>query len=228
MPGVLLARTTIALAPLERQRLRALLAREVPELVAPFDEGYVVDRLEQPWFRAHNVLDVQLTAGMPVRRLYVAVPLGAGGAPLVLTGRLAALHQVAAADPPLCLDVEPLARAYAAYGNAWTSEARLGEMAVTRFDELPWSAELSEAQRTRLEVLRLRFAARLGPEVCWRQGGAFHLRSWWLIEQRLVERELVVPPSGLLERRDTVQAAELPVPVGHVWDVIGGKPTPVL
>lgn len=224
---MLLARTTIALSPLEQQRLRALIAREVPELAPSFAEGYAVDRLEQPWFRAHNVLDVQLTASVQVRRLYVAVPLGVGE-PLVLTGRLDALHQLAKADPPLCLDVESLARVYAAYGNAWTSESRLGEMAVSRFDDLPWSAELSGAQRTRIEVLRLRFAGRLGPEVCRREGGAFRLRSWWLVAQRLVERELVVPPSGLLERHDTVHAEELPVPAGNVWDVIGGKPTPVL
>lgn len=224
---MLLARTTISLSPLEQQRLRALVAGQAPELAQALEEGYAVDRLEQPWFRAHNLLDVQLTASAQVRRFYVAMHTATGELRWI-TGRLAALHEVAKADPPLCLDVESLARAYAAYGNAWTSEASLGEMAVTRFEELPWSAELSEAQRTRIEVLRLRFAARLGPEVCRREGGAFHLRSWWLVARSLVERELVIPPSGLLERHDTVQAVELPVPAGHAWDVLGGKPTPVL
>lgn len=225
---MLLARTTIALTPEELGLLREAVASAAPALVPLLAGGLAVDRMEQPWFRRHNVLDVQLAAATPVRRLYVAVSLGAAPAMAVLTGQLAALHRVAREDPPLCLDVESLAAAYAAYGNAWTSAQDRGEMTVTRFEDLPWLRELSEPQRVRIEVLRLRFADSLGPERRAHTAAGWSFRSWWLSARTLLERELLVPPSGLLTRHDTVQATELPVPAGNVWDVVDGRPVPVL
>lgn len=225
---MLLGRTTIALTPPELARLRAAVASAAPELAPLLDEGLAVDRMEQPWFRGHNILDVQLTGAARARRLYVAVARGATPSMAVLTGQLAALHRVAAADPPLCLDVEPLAAAYAAYGDAWTSGAALGEMVVTRFEDLPWSRELSSADRARIEVLRLRFASRLGPQQRRHGAAGWTFTQWRLSARTLLERELVVPPSGLLTRRDVVHATELPVPVGHDWDVVDGRPVPTL
>lgn len=225
---MILGRTTIALTPSEDRSLRELIAGEVPDLAVALEHGYAVDRMEQPWFRGFNVLDVQLLGAAPRRRFYVAVELGGGRRMSLLSGRLAALHHMAAIDPPLCLDLELLAAPYAIYASAWTCEQPLGEVSLARFEDLPWRPELSADERTRVEVLRLRFAARLSAERRWHTPQGWHVHGWWLSAQTLLERELVVPPSGKLVRVDTAQAIELPVATGAAWDVVDGRPRPVL
>jgi hypothetical protein len=220
-----LSRAKIQLSPAELGPLRAAVERDAPEFAHRLANPIEVDRLEQPWFRRHRVLDVQSAVPFPARRLHVAV--GPDGAVRVLTARLANLQAVAADDPPLDLDDEENAEAYAAYGNAWTSAHALGELKLGSFGEIPWHASLDEGQRRVIEEVRARWGASIQPETRRRgpDGWAFH--SWWLAMGKLIERELVVPRDGRLRRTDQVHAAELPVPPGNHWQFVNGRLLPV-
>jgi hypothetical protein len=222
---VLLARTSIALTAEEHAQLVAAAAAQLAELAPQLRQPYAVDRMEQPWFRRHNVLDIQLLAARPTRRFYVAVSSEAPRM-AVLTGRLEQLHVMAAADPPLCLDNEALAASYAAYANEWTCGHGLGEMQISSFAEVPWLPELTEAQRAHKEQLRARVGARIGPELRRRSAAGWSFRAWWVAARTLFERELLVPIDGAMIRTDVVHATELAVPLGASWEVIDGRLLP--
>jgi hypothetical protein len=228
---VLLARTNISLTRSEQQCLHDTLEHEVPDLLHRLQQPYAVDRLEQPWFRRHNILDVQFLSEPAPARLYLAVAIGAVSdddvAMSVLTGELQHLIDLATLDPPQCLDNEALAAAYAAYGNEWTRGRRFGEMMIASFDDLPWSFPLSHADEQRVDALRARFGRQLYAQRRSHTTAGWCFQAWWLSARSLIERELVVPITGALTRKDVVHVTELPVPLGEVWDVVDGRLVPI-
>src|SRR6266545_1559363 len=156
-----LARTKVQLTPAEQAQLRAAVERDASEFAHRLAHPLEVDRLEQPWFRRHRILDVQSAIPFPARRLHVV----AGGTDMrVLTAHLEHLQRTAASDPPLDLDDEENAAAYAAYGNAWTRVHVLGELAISSFAEIPWHDDLDDAQRRTIEELAARWGEAIRPE----------------------------------------------------------------
>ncbi|HEU4425811.1 MAG TPA: hypothetical protein VFR67_25010 [Pilimelia sp.] len=217
-----LSRTRIALTATEHASLRAAVERDAPALAGRIDDPVDIDRLEQPWFRHRRILDVQSPVPFLARRIHVA--LDPAGQALVLTRKLEHLQQVAAADPPPGLDAAEEAATYATYASAWTRESPLGELKLSSFADIPWPSALDPAT---VEALRDRWGDAIQPETRNRLAGGWLFRSWWLVTRRLVERELLVPPDGRLQRTDIVNAEQLPVPLGNYWQLVNGRLIPV-
>jgi hypothetical protein len=217
--------TRLELTPHRRAELRVAVAREARHFAHRLDRPLDVERREQPWFRRHEVLDVQSPVPFPAMRLYVAV---AGDDHVrVLTGRLANLHRVAGADPPPGLDDPERAEDYAVFANAWTCESSLGELKIAYVDDIPWPDRLGREALAEVRELRRRFAAAVGPEERRQTADGWAFRSWWVAMRRLVERELVVPPDGRLRRTDIVHAVDMPLPAGRLWKVVAGRLIPI-
>ena len=218
--------TRLELSPVRRDALRVAVAREARHFAHRLDRPLEVERREQPWFRRHEVLDVQSPVPFPAMRLYVAVA-GDDDAVRVLTAHLANLHRVAEADPPPGLDDPERAEDYAVFANAWTCEATLGELKIADVDDIPWPDGLGREALAEVRELRRRFAPAVGPEQRWRTADGWAFRSWWVVMRRLVERELVVPPDGRLRRTDVVHAVDMPLPAGRLWKVVAGRLIPI-
>ena len=219
-----LARTKIQLMPAELAELRAAVEKGAPEFAHRLANPTEVDRIEQPWFVRHRVLDVQSAVPFPARRIHV---VAAEGEMRVLTAHLEHLQETAAADPPADLDGAENAAAYAGYGNAWTRVHALGELKVGSFDEIPWYGDLDDAQRKVIDDLRATWGPEIRPETRRLSFDGWVFHSWWIAMGKLIERELVVPRDGQLRRIDQVRAAELPVPPGNHWQFVNGRLVPV-
>jgi hypothetical protein len=217
--------TRVELSPARRAALRVAVAREARPFAHRLDRPIDIERREQPWFRRHEVFDVQSPVPFPAMRLYVAVT--GDDDVRVLTARLANLHRVAAADPPPGLDDPERAEDYAVFANAWTCESALGELKIADIDDVPWPDGLGREALAEVRELRRRFAAAVGPQERRRTADGWAFRSWWVAMRRLVERELVVPPDGRLRRTDTVHAVDMPLPAGRLWKVVAGRLIPI-
>ncbi|MBE7451156.1 MAG: hypothetical protein HS111_20350 [Kofleriaceae bacterium] len=222
-----LGRTTITLSAEEQAQLRAAVERDAVEFSPRLAHPLMIDRIDQPWFRRHRILDVSSALPFPARRVHVAAPAAGDGGMKVLTHHLEHLQAVAAHDPPLDLDDEERAAAYATYGNAWTRAYALGELKIGSFSDIPWFASLDAAQEATIADLARRFADAIAPEARRRvdDGWAFH--GWVVAHRRLIERELVVPRDGQLRRTDTVHAEDLPLPAGNQWRIVNNRMIPV-
>jgi len=218
-----LARTKVQLTPAEQAQLRAAALRDAPEFAHRLASPLDIDRLEQPWFRQHRVLEIASSVPFPPRRLHVAA---GDGRMRVLTAHIENLRAVAADDRPGGLEAEQAAADYAEHANFWTATHALGELKIGSFDEIPWFASLDDQQRGAIEDLRSRFGQSIRPEQRSR-GDGWVFRSWWVAMRQLIERELVVPPDGQLRRTDEVRAADMPVPAGSHWGFVNGRFVPI-
>jgi hypothetical protein len=219
-----LAQIPTALTAAELARLRAVALRDAPafadRLAGPID----VERIEQPWFRRHRILAVQSPAPFPARVIHVA----ASDSDLrVLTAHLEHFQQIAASDPPAGLADEYAAATYAAYGNAFTRSAPYGEMTIASWDEIPWQPGLDGVQNERVEDVHARWSPVIRAQTSRRDDDGWHFHSWWIAARRLIERELIVAPSGHLRRIDQVREEDLPVPLGRHWKFVKGRLVPV-
>ncbi len=219
-----LGRTTITLTPAELALLRTAVERDAAEFAPRLASPLGFDRLDQPWFRKHRILDVSSAVPFPARRVHVAA---FDGGMRVLTAHLEHLHQVAAHDPPLDLDDQTKAVAYATYGNAWTRTYALGELKIGTFSDIPWFASLDETQQTQIDQLARQFGDAVKPEQQQRGEDGWVIRAWWIAHRRLIERELVVPRDGQLRRTDVIHAEDLPLPPGNQWRFVNGRLIPV-
>jgi hypothetical protein len=219
-----LARTRIELTPAELAQLRAAAATDAPSFVDRLGLPLDVERVEQPWFRHHRILEVATGAGSSARTLTVI----AGDRTMrVLTARIDNLRAAAADDPPVGLDSEDGAATYASCGNGWTSAYALGELRIGSVDDIPWQAHLDDDARQRIAEVRARWGAAIGPETRQRDRAGWHVHGWWIATRQLIERELVVEPSGQLRRIDQVHEEYLPVPPGRYWKLVNGRLVPV-
>jgi hypothetical protein len=219
-----LARTRIQLTPAELAQLRAAAAQDAPSFVDRLALPIDVERVEQPWFRRHHVLEMATGAGSSARTLTVAA---GDRAMRVLTGRIDNLQAVAADDPPVGVDGEDAAAAYAACGDGWTSGYALGELRIASVDDIPWQAHLDDDARQRIAEVRARWGTAIGPEQRQHDRAGWHIRGWWITTRQLIERELIVEPSGQLRRIDQVHEEYLPVPAGRYWKLVNGRVIPV-
>jgi hypothetical protein len=219
-----LARITITLSADELAQLRAAVERDASEFEQRLANPLTVQRLEQPWFRKHRILDVASAVPFPARRVHVAAW---DGGMRVLTAHLENLQAVAEHDPPLDLDDETKAAAYATYGNAWTRIYALGELKIGTFSDIPWFADLDAAQEALVAELAGKLGDAIAPEQHERIAEGWRIRSWWVAHRRLIERELVVPRDGRLRRTDTIHAEDLPLPAGNQWRHVNGRFVPV-
>jgi hypothetical protein len=219
-----LARTRISLTPTELSRLRAAAERDAHAFVDRLQGPIEVEQVEQPWFRRHRILEVASAAPFPARSLDVAT---ADGEFLVLNARIDHLQHIAAADPPAGMDRLENAAPYAVYGNGWTSTSAMGEVRIDSFDQIPWQASLDDAQRARIEALRQRWSAEIRPETSEHSAAGWRFRHWCIATRQLVERELLVEPSGQLRRTERFHEQYLPVPPGRYWRLVQGRLIPV-
>lgn len=219
-----LGRTIIALSPQEQDQMEAAVREDAPSFADRLGGDLKIERIEQPWFRRHRILDISSAMPFPARRIFVAVW---DGGVAVLSARIDHLRRVAAHDPPLDLDDEQKAADYATFGNAWTREYANGELAIGTYSDIPWYPKLAPEEQARVDELGARIAASIAPEQHRRTDEGWVIRTWWLAHRRLIEREIVVPRDGQLRRTDTIHADELPVPPGHQWRMVNGRYLPV-
>lgn len=103
----------------------------------------------------------------------------------------------------------------------------LRDFRVNALADVPWLPQLSPADQALVEeVTELANKGHLQPAHAQRTAAGFELRYTLLNNKRLIERTLLIPPSGLLTRKDVVLRENLPVPPGRLWKMIKGRPTP--
>jgi hypothetical protein len=219
-----LIRTVITLSPQEQQQLERAVREDAAAFVDRLAGPLEIERIEQPWFRRHRILEIGSPIPFPARRVYVAVY---GGGVTVLSSHLEHLQRVAAHDPPFDLDDETNAVAYATYGNAWTRVYANGELKIGTFSDIPWHANLGPEEQTRVDELGQRLGGAIAPEQHRQTDAGWVIRTWWVAHRMLIEREVVVPLDGQLKRNDIIHAEDLPLPSGQVWRMVHGRYLPV-
>jgi hypothetical protein len=219
-----LTRTVITLSPQEQDQLEAAVRADAASFLDRLAGNLKIERIEQPWFRRHRIVEVASPMPMPARRLFVAFY---DGGVSVLNARIDHLQRVAAHDPPLNLDDEANAAAYATYGNAWTRVYANGELKIGTFSDIPWHANLGADEQARVDELGKRVGDAIAPEQHRRTDGGWVIRTWWVAHRMLIEREITVPLDGQLTRNDTIHAEDLPLPAGQVWRMVNGRYLPV-
>jgi hypothetical protein len=223
-PSAAPAASRITLGPDERERLAGAVERDWPSFAPRLGGPLIVSDRGQRWFRHHRVLEVRSPTPLPALSIHVAQ--APRGEIRVLRGHPEHLVQVAKDDPPLGLDREEAALAYAEACDAWTTDAELGELRIESFDDVPWRAELTEKEREQARELRARLAGEIHPPRVLRTGRGFTVKSWVVSNRRLLYRELHVPPSGQVLRDERVWAENLGVPAGRTWALVGGRRVP--
>jgi hypothetical protein len=182
-----------------------------------------IEEIEQPFFKSWKILEVISPSPLPDLRSHLAWQPG-GGALLVLTGELAHLYEVATADPPRGLLDDTAAETYAWNASGWTTESHLRDFRVNAASEIPWLPQLKPEDKQLIEEITRE--GRIAPLKVQRTAAGLVLHYFLLNNKRLIERRLLVPPSGLLQRKDAVLRENLPVPPGRIWKMINGRPTP--
>lgn len=219
-----LGRTTITLSSEEQAQLETAVRAEAASFIDRLAGNLKIERIDQPWFRRHRVLEVGSPMPFPARRVYVAAY---DGGMHVLSAHLENLRRVAAHDPPSELDDEATAAAYATHGNAWTREYANGELKIGTYSDIPWHPGLKPEEQARVDELGARLGGSIAPEQHRRTDEGWVIRTWWVAHRRLIEREIVVPRDGQLRRHDTIHAEDLPLPPGNVWRMVNGRYLPV-
>jgi len=219
-----LTRTVITLSPVEQAQLEGAVHEDAASFIDRLGGPLKIERIEQPWFRRHRILEVGSPMPMPARRVFVAA---FEGGMKVLNAHLEHLQRVAAHDPPPQLDDEANAAAYATYGNAWTRTYANGELKIGTFSDIPWYPNLGPEEQARVDELGARLGDAITPEQHRRTDEGWVIRTWWVAHRRLIEREIVVPLDGQLRRDDTIHAEDLPLPPGHQWRMVNGRYLPV-
>jgi hypothetical protein len=219
-----LGRTVITLSPQEQDQLEAAVREDAASFADRLGGNLKIEQIDQPWFRRHRILEIGSPMPMPARKIFVAVW---DGGVHVLSEHLEHFQKVAAHDPPLNLDDEANATGYATFGNAWTRAYALGELKIGTFSDIPWYPKLEAAEQARIDELGARLGGSIAPEQHHRSDAGWVFKSWWVAHRQLIERELVVPRDGKLQRNDTIHAADLPLPPGNQWRFVSGRLIPV-
>lgn len=214
----------IRLAPDEMEALKRAVAVERAPFLHRLDRPVTTTRIEQPFFSRHRIVEVSSAMPMPATRVHVA--LAPDGTVRVLSGRLANLHAIAAAEPPHSLDDAEHAQAYANLADFWTSESEFGDVTVASFADIPWKTTLAPDERARIDELRKTLGEAIAPMTLARTENGHALSLWVVANRRLVHRRLHVPLDGKLRRDDEVRAAELPVHPGRLWGFVNGRLVP--
>lgn len=182
-----------------------------------------VEELEQPFFKSWKILEVVSPSPLPDIRAYVAWK--PGSQLLLLSGVPQHLNEVATSDPPRGLTDDQTAESYAWNAGSWIGEAMLRDFRLDSVTDLPWLSQLKpEEKAVQDELVR---ESRITPPKTQRTAKGFELHYFLLNNKRLIERTIMVPPDGLLQRKDAVLREGLAVPPGRVWKMLNGRPRPV-
>lgn len=188
-----------------------------------------VEELEQPFFKSWKILEVISPSPLPDIRAYLAWKPGGGGSPggqvLLLSGVPQHLHEVATSDPPRGLSDDQSAESYAWNAGSWISDAMLRDFRLDSIADLPWLSQLKPEEAAAKDELSRE--ARIAPPKTQRTPQGFELHYFLLNNKRLIERTILVPQNGLLQRKDVVLREGLAVPPGRVWKMLNGRPRPV-
>lgn len=182
-----------------------------------------IEEIEQPFFKSWKILEVISPSPLPDLRAHLGWQPG-GGALLVLTGVLQHLHELATAEPPRGLLDDTAAETYAWNASGWTTESHLRDFRISAASEIPWLPQLKPEDKQLIDEITRE--GRIAPLKQQRTAAGLELHYFLLNNKRLIERRLLVPPSGLLSRKDTVLRENLPVPPGRIWKMLNGRPTP--
>ena len=109
------------LTPEDTQRVLSLLRQYAPNLVPAAEMGLMPFDLQQPWFRRHRLLQVDVPMTRPPKHLHVALP--DAGAGFLLTASTDAFNALAAADPPPSFAGPKQAMRYLTAADGWTTGA---------------------------------------------------------------------------------------------------------
>jgi hypothetical protein len=183
-----------------------------------------ISTIEQPWFTDHGILHVESATVEPAIGAHVA--RRPDGEFDILTGRIAALHELVAREPARIADPEGAAL-YAHNADLWTTEHELSDMTLERFDEMPWRKLLDDAQKARIEALSGTYPAEVTPPATLPYGDGWRITKWVLCNRQLIFRVLDVTPRGELARTDIVRERDLPVHPGNWWKKVNGKMVPI-
>jgi hypothetical protein len=185
-----------------------------------------IEELEQPFFKSWKILEVISASPLPDIRAYLAWrPGGGAGSVLLLSGVPQHLHEVASSDPPRGLSDDQTAEIYAWNAGGWIGAEMLRDFRLDSTADLPWFPQLKPEEKALADEIGR--TVRIAPPRTQRTAQGFELHYFLLNNKRLIERTLIVPPSGLLVRKDVVLREGLPVPPGRIWKFLNGRPRPV-
>lgn len=217
-----LRRIPVSLGADTQERIKQALAAALPHWGGRVS-SVTIEEIEQPFWKSWKIIEVISPSPLPDMRSHLAWQPSGGGL-LVLTGVLQHLHEVATAEPPRGLLDDTAAETYAWNTSGWTTESHLRDFRISSAAEIPWLPQLKPEDKQLIEELTRE--GRIAPLKQQRTAAGFELHYFLLNNKRLIERRLLVPPSGLLQRKDVVLREGLPVPPGRMWKMINGRPTP--
>jgi hypothetical protein len=197
--------------------LRTAIERAVPSFEPRLPNAHITE-LVLPFFARMRILEVASPIPTPARVVYCA--LDPANAAYVLTGRLEELQTVCRTDPPAVASTES-ALVFLNLVAVWTAE-ETGELRIATFDDIPWT---SPASTGRISELRANVAARISPPDMTAIDGGHRLEYWSVARSRLLHRTISIQTSGALDVTTEV-VADLPVPPGNVWSLVGGRLVP--
>lgn len=213
----------IELSSDERAALRRAVDRDFSQLSVRLDRAEI-SAIVQPWFADHRILFIESATVEPALGAHVAQR--PDGEYDVLTGRLAAMHELVGREPADLRDAEAAAE-YVENVDVWTTEDALPAMTLERFDDLPWRKLLDDAQQARIAAARASHADQITPPQTFEYGDGWRITKWVVRNCELIFRVLDVTRRGELSRTDLVRESKLPVYPGNAWKKVNGKLVPV-
>jgi hypothetical protein len=219
----MLTSSIIELSEEDRAALARAIDRDFRQLSVRLPRAEI-SAIAQPWFAEHRILHVESATVEPAIGAHVArLPDGEFD---VLTGRIAALHELVQRESANITDAEEAAL-YAHNADLWTTEYELSDMTLDSFDEMPWRKLLDEAQKARIEALTATYPAEITPPATLEYGDGWRVTKWVLCNRQIIFRVLDVTRRGELSRNDIVREKELPVHPGNWWKKVNGKMVPI-
>jgi hypothetical protein len=197
------------------------LSRERPDIVARLPAARFSEST-QDFFPNQRIvrLDALVT-------LYLVLPSDGPAQAQVLSRNPDVLSRLARLAPPTGLDEPDRAERYADTANLWTRDSVYGELELREFDDLPFYERTTPELRARIASARSAFGERILERTSKLASDGWHFRYWLVDACRLIERELIVAPTGELQRIDVVHIEDLPVFRGKVWGIRNGRLRPI-
>ena len=220
----------LSLSEHELATLRRAAASVVPSFDVRFDREVEVRLLNQPWFERHRLLEVASPSPLPARRIHFAV---SDHATLCLSGGTpgpaghAQLDRLLDADPPEPIDTAQRGLDYALFVDFVTSRSELGELILSRFEDIPLFASLDDIESALVDGLREDLDGAIRPPDVRRADGGWLVEKWVLTAGALVRRQCHVGTDGRFSTEETVLDESMPVPHGRVWGFSNGRLVPV-
>ena len=220
----------LSLSVHELATLRRVAAPVVPSFDSRFDREVEVRLLNQPWFERHRLLEVASPSPLPARRAHFAV---GDHATLCLSGATPGKHghvqldRLLDADPPAPIDTAQRALDYAVFVDFVTCRSELGELILSRFEDIPLFPQLDDIESALMSGLQEDLDGAIRPPDVQPAEGGWVVEKWVLTAGALLRRECYVGTDGRFRTEETVIDESMPVPHGRVWGFSNGRLVPV-